>query len=90
MPVGTLMRAQRSTVLNQPIYDLTKLDKGNNKVQKDWQPLWKNINYGLNDSDNPGSNHSSKFPDASGMLQAATNHGERTRTDRRHGTEPTN
>ena len=31
-PVGTLWGLEKNTVLNQPIYDFTKLDKRNNKV----------------------------------------------------------
>jgi hypothetical protein len=57
--------------------------KGTIKCKRDWQPLWKSISYGFDSGNDPGSDHNLKIPDASGMLQAATNHGKRTTTDQR-------
>ena len=47
------------------------------KCKRNWQPLRKSISYGFDSGNDPGSDHNLKSPDASGMLQAATNHGKR-------------
>ena len=41
----------------------------------------KYISYGFDSGNDPGSDHNSKSPDASGMLQAATNHGIKQKGD---------